>query len=247
MTGRELSEDVEAFQNMLISYATGGTVEESAFQRARAAVFERLRDKTPRFVRVNRDLKQLWAHFKQVSGTYQGRREYIWNEFGPIFGELEGANSAPPDDRVTDTLAVLNSDAVKTAWVRSLERRADEPEGAITSARTLLETVCKHMLDDARIEYPADADLPKLYRMTAELLDLAPGQQSEPILRQILGGCTAVVEGIGALRNKLGDAHGRGRDADRVEARHASLAVNLAGATATFLVEAWEASKGTTA
>jgi hypothetical protein len=35
----------------------------------------------------------------------------------------------------------------------------------------------------------------------------------------------------------MGDAHGRGAGAVRVEARYARLAVNLAGAMATFLVE----------
>ncbi len=29
-----------------------------------------------------------------------------------------------------------------------MERRATDPEGAITAARTLLETVCKHILDE---------------------------------------------------------------------------------------------------
>jgi hypothetical protein len=61
----------------------------------------------------------------------------------------------------------------------ALERRSDDPEGAITSARTLLETVCKHILDEGGIKYDDDADLPKLYRVTADVLDLAPSQQSE--------------------------------------------------------------------
>lgn len=38
----------------------------------------------------------------------------------------------------------------------------DDPEGAITAARTLLETVCKHILDERGVDYEADADLPAL-------------------------------------------------------------------------------------
>lgn len=41
----------------------------------------------------------------------------------------------------------------------------------------------------------------------------------------------------------MGDAHGRGADAVRVEPRYARLAVNLSGAMATFLVETWEAER----
>jgi len=69
-----------------------------------------------------------------------------------------------------------------------------------------LETVCKHILDDLGVEYDPATDLPGLYKLTAEALSLAPSQQTEPILRRILAGCTSVVEGVGALRNKLGDA-----------------------------------------
>ena len=238
----ELFEKIEAFQNLLISYATGGSVDEKEFQRMRNELlgYPALRDRLPRFVRTHRDFKQLWPHFKQVSSTYQGRREYIWKEFGPLLAELEPGAQAPGDARVAEALSVLNSATVHTAWQTALERRVSDPDGAITSARTLLETVCKHILDAEQAKYDRAADLPKLFRLTAEILNLAPNQQTEPILKQILGGCAAVVEGIGAMRNKLGDAHGKGKADARPEPRHAELAVNLAGAAATFLVDSWE-------
>ncbi|MGD0462087.1 MAG: abortive infection family protein [Tepidisphaeraceae bacterium] len=43
--------------------------------------------------------------------------------------------------------------------------------------------------------------------------------------------------------NRLSDAHGRRKTAARPLARHAELAVNLAGAMATFLVATLEARK----
>ena len=46
---------------------------------------------------------------------------------------------------------------------------------------------------------------------------------------------------LASIRNKLSDAHGRGRKAVRPSARHAELAVNLAGTVATFLVSTWQA------
>jgi hypothetical protein len=48
-----------------------------------------------------------------------------------------------------------------------------------------------------------------------------------------------VIEGLGAVRNKLSDAHGRGKRSPKPAARHAELVVNLAGAMATFLVRTW--------
>ena len=65
---------------------------------------------------------------------------------------------------------------------------------------------------------------------------LAPSQHDEKVFKQILGGCTSVVEGLAAVRNRLSDSHGRGLEVARPSARHAELAVNLAGAMATFLV-----------
>ena len=49
-----------------------------------------------------------------------------------------------------------------------------------------------------------------------------------------------VVNHLGAIRNKFGDAHGQGRKPIKPKARHAELAVNLAGTMAAFLVATWK-------
>ena len=243
---RELFEMVQTLQNTLVSFATGGSADPQEYRQMREALIASsdIEELLPSFIRVNRDTGQLWTHFKRVSPTYQGRREYLWKEFGPLLDALEPGKGAPGDERVEAVLAVLSSASVHSAWESALERRASDPDGAITSARTLLETVCKHILDDLGLEYDPSADLPGLYRQTAEALNLAPSQHTEPIVRRVLGGCTSVVEGIGAMRNKLGDAHGKGQADSVPEARHAELAVNLAGAAATLLVQSGEAQKG---
>jgi hypothetical protein len=130
---------------------------------------------------------------------------------------------------------------VQAAWSKALDRRSSDPEGAITSARTLIESVCKHILDEAKVSYDDTADLPKLYKQTAEILKLAPSQHTEQIFKQILGGCTSVVEGLGSLRNRLSDAHGKGRIGIKPAPRHAELAVNLSGTLANYLLATWEA------
>jgi hypothetical protein len=56
------------------------------------------------------------------------------------------------------------------------------------------------------------------------------------VFKQIIGGCTAVVEGLGALRNRLSDSHGKGKVAAKPAPRHAELAVNLAGSLALYLL-----------
>ena len=239
---QEISEKIETFQNLLISYATGGQVADGEYRRLRSELISdySLRDKLPRFARTCSDLKQFWSFIKQKSSTYQGRREFLWQEFRPLLDEFEGISHAPSDKGVAETLTLLNSDSIHESWRTALERRLDDPDGAITAARTILESVCKHILDKMEIEYPEHSNLPKLYKLTAQSLSVAPSQQTEPVFRQVLGGCTAVVEGIGAIRNALGDAHGKGRSFVKPDLRHAELAVNLAGATATFLLQTWE-------
>jgi hypothetical protein len=56
-------------------------------------------------------------------------------------------------------------------------------------------------------------------------------------LKRMLGSCQQVVNTLGELRNKVGDAHGMGTQPAKPALQHASLAVNLAGAMAMFLVE----------
>src|SRR5262249_51266757 len=147
----------------------------------------------------------------------------------------------PADDTVATALAKVDLSHIQEAWQKALDRRSSDPEGAITAARTLLETVCKHVLDERQVTYDDHADLPKLYSLVAAELNLSPSQHVERVFKQILGGCHAVVEGLGALRNKLSDAHGRGKAGVKPAPRHAELAVNLAGTVATFILATWEA------
>jgi hypothetical protein len=133
--------------------------------------------------------------------------------------------------------------AVNHAWRKALNRRFDDPDGAVTAARTLLETVCKHILEAQSIGYSDQSTLPNLYDATAKSLNLAPTSATEPILRQVLSGCDSVVNGIAALRNKTSDAHGKGMGGSTAEVRHAELAVNVSGAVASFLIETFNGSR----
>jgi abortive infection Abi-like protein len=134
----------------------------------------------------------------------------------------------------------LVAESVLAAWNKALECRHTDPEGAISSARTLLKTVCQHVLDERGVTHSETLDLPVLMKMTAEQLNLAPTQRSAAVFKRIFGGAASVVEGLSSLPNVIGGAHEHGWPA-RPTARHAQLAVNMAGAIAMFLVEAWEA------
>ena len=165
----------------------------------------------------------------------------------PLIDYLEGRNKAPGDAVMSDALQTFDAEGVHAVWEKALSRRAGDPEGAITIARTLLETVCKRILDETdSATYSDKDDLPKLYASAAKALRLAPDQHTEEPIKAILGGAMNLVNGIGTLRNRLSDSHGRGgRMPVRPSPRHASLAVNTAGAVATFLVETFQERRAT--
>lgn len=243
----ELSEQVESLQGLLVSQATGVVEDESEYTRLRQVVLSvpALELCTPRFLRTCRSLGQFWQFIKGKYGTYAERRTYLWDEFRPMLELLERGGTSPSDQVVSVALENFDAANLQAAWSKALDRRSSDPEGAITMARTLLESVCKHILEEAGAKYDDSPDISKLYKQTAEQLNIAPSQHTEQVFKQILGGCTAVVEGLGALRNRLSDSHGKGKVGVKPAARHAELAVNLAGALAVYLLATWEARSET--
>lgn len=238
-----LYEDAESLQGLLVSHATGGMEDEGEYTRLRQVVLAQvsIEPLAPGFLRTSRSLGQFWQFIMNKFGTYAERRTFLWDEFRPMLEVLERNGISPSDSVVSNAILKFDSAHVQAAWSKALERRSSDPEGAITMARTLLESVCKHILEEAGTQYDESPDISKLYKQTAEHLKLAPSQHTEHVFKQILGGCTAVVEGLGALRNRLSDSHGKGKVGVKPAARHAELAVNLAGALAVYLLATQQA------
>lgn len=186
----DLLVQAESFQNMLVARATGGAGDDAEYVRFREVLLSQptLEPYVPRFIRTCRDLFQFWQFIKYKYGTYQQRRDYLWDEFRPLLELLERGGPSPSDETVKAALEEFDAAHVQAAWSKALGRRQADPEGAITAARTLLESVCKHILDDMTVKYEEGADLPKLYRQTSEAMNLAPSQHTEQVFKQILGG-----------------------------------------------------------
>jgi len=233
-------------QNILVTRSRGEFADDAAYRLLRTEFMAdaQLKALLPPFVRSSRDLDQFWSYIKPLLRSYEERRRHIYEGFQPLHDHLEGRHQAPADKSVGDVLSSFDVEGAHAAWQKALARRHTDPDGAITAARTLLETVCKGILERQSIQYPDDADLPKLYQLTAESLNLAPSQHTEETFKAILGSCQQVVNRLGNLRNKIGDAHGQGSKPIKPAPRHAALAVNLAGTMATFLVETWASRQG---
>lgn len=236
-------EQVAMMEGILLARATGGSPDNHVYEHLRREFMADtyIRDLLPSFVRTHRSLDAFWPYIKGEAGSYAERRQIISIAFTPLMDHLEGRNVAPGDKVSADVLETFDVEGVHAVWDKAIARRGNDPEGAITLARTLLETVIKRILDECGETYSDKDDLPKLYSCAAKALNLAPNQHTEEPIKAILGGAMTLVNGIGTLRNRLSDAHGRGGKLPvKPSPRHASLAVNTAGAIATFLVETYQ-------
>lgn len=242
MRPTQIVDDVTQLQNLLVAKATHGNAESAVYGELRAKLINdpTTRDLLPSFVHLCRDLDQFWGFIQPKLATYKERRSFIWSEFRPLLAALENSGG-PVKNVASETLAKLDAEHVQELWSKALSRSASDPEGAITAARSLVESVCKLVLDGSGAEYDHDSDLPKLYKTTAKTLNLGVDQHHQSVFKQILTGMGSVIEGFAAMRNRLGDAHGQGAKPIRPAPRHAHLAVNLAGAFAVFIVETFEA------
>lgn len=169
------------------------------------------------------------------------RVEYVKQQLEYSLQILNNDSSLPIWESARDTLDKIDSDRVHEFWEKALARTHIDPEGAITASRAFLESTFKYILIHSNRQFKETDDLPKLYSATADELQLLPSQWDEKLFKQILGGAHSTVDGIAALRNKYGDAHGKAHGAPLAMPRHARLAVNTAGTIACFCIETWEA------
>jgi hypothetical protein len=243
----ELTTDLakaQYLQNILVEHATGKTSDDNEYKLLRHYFINNPETKNllAAFIVKSRDLFQFWEFIKHEFRHYAERRQFIWQEFESLLSHLEHRAPKPIYNSISDTLKQFDEESVHNSWETALNRRNSNPEGAITAARTLLETVCKHILDQQKVIYDTNKiELHELYKLTAKELNLSPSQHTEEIFKQILGGCSSIINGLGKLRNRLGDAHGQGKKSIKPAPRHAELAVNLAGSMSLFLVSTWEA------
>jgi len=113
---------------------------------------------------------------------------------------------------------------------------------AIGTAKEIIETTCRTILEERGKPADMDADVGQLVRKTREILDLVPEtipQSSRGInsISRILGSLGGVSQGLAELRNLYGTGHGKHGKSGGPSPRHARLAVGAASTLATFLFE----------
>lgn len=160
-------------------------------------------------------------------------------KIGAAYHLIEAGGIAPVIESFAKKAIYLSLPNVKADFERAVSCVDSDPEGAITSACSTLESVAKSILDDLEKPYPRDQSIQPLVVTTLGELKLAPDQYSEAEIKRVLGSLINIAAGIGVLRTKYGDAHGRGKKFAQLLPRHARLAVNAASTIGLFLLETY--------
>lgn len=163
----------------------------------------------------------------------------------PIFeGRRREAYRAGDSALDVDAYARLTDPQALREHLRRIDRDLkSDPPGAIGSAKELVETVCKNILDDYGVEYRSGADMMDLYKGVQGALCLSVDavkdskKGSESAVKTIRALITTI-QSLAELRNELGLGHGRVRPSPALT-RHARLAFNSSVAVCEFLMDTW--------
>ena len=184
----------------------------------------------------------------QIDHQQAGRKRIteVLARFGLSYhqgGVIFGAANALPTKSLKQVLQDRGLSGVDKEFERALANVEKDPPAAITAACSILEALFKVYIEDNGISMPADQSLKPLWKAASKDLGLDPAAIEDDDVKKVLSGLNSVVDGIGSLRTHTGSAHGHGRRAYHLEARHARLAVHASHTLVGFFIETWDERK----
>ncbi len=206
-----------------------------------------------------------WSDVRKILTVYEnalisledaaeGGEEWAQKEFNSLLrwierdgfkyerGRLQPVGTHPGLNHLADTVCSMDLPELHRQLERLNASIEQDPRLAIGTAKELVESLCKTILDERHIEYENDADIAKLVKDTRKALGLVPesipdSAKGAESIRRLLSNLGNVAQGLGELRNLYGTGHGKGGASRGLSPRHARLAVGAAGTLATFLLE----------
>ena len=126
----------------------------------------------------------------------------------------------------------LNTDYVDSKITVMVNAVKTDTDLAIGTAKELLETICKSILKQKNVSVDKNWTLQRLIKETSNSLNFRPKDAEDPekaeqSIKQILGGISAIVQGVSELRNSYGTGHGKNSDFKGLEVKYAKLLVGV--------------------
>ena len=172
------------------------------------------------------------------------------SEEGALTGPLLPARSETGLTVPLEQFDRLGDPAVVEEHLRRItDNVSADPAATIGSAKELVESVCKFILDDYGVAYTPTDDVLDLYKKVANELKLSresvpTSAKGSAAAHRVLQNLATSVQSLAELRNELGVGHGRTKLSPAFE-RHARLAANAARTVVEFLLETWHERRTT--
>lgn len=163
----------------------------------------------------------------------------------PVFSARNLMDTPPAVSSLTE--APVDTTYLSRQVTRMEAAIVSDPDLAIGTAKELVETVAKTILDAGNVEYSKSDGLPRLVKLAAAELqlsrdDVPDGRPAADTIKRLLSNLAMISDGLAELRNAYGTGHGRSASAaGGLSPRHARLAVGAASTLAAFLLETHEA------
>jgi hypothetical protein len=140
-------------------------------------------------------------------------------------------------------LPLTETAAVQDGLARIERNLEDDPYVAIGSCKELVETVCKHVLDDYGVAYERSEGMLDLYSKAATALHIhresVPNNaKASKTAKRIRQNVATSVQGLAELRNEVGSGHGK-TFRSAAQPRHARLALNATSTVVELVLDTW--------
>lgn len=144
------------------------------------------------------------------------------------------------DDMPAMSIPSINT--IDRSYIKDMANRAQEDielgnfDSALAKARTLLEEVFCWAIERKGEQSSSSGDVGKMFSQVKCLYNIHADKTMDRRICDLVNGLNKIVDSIGQMRNKQGDAHGVGASRVNIEDYHARLAVNAAANVADFVL-----------
>ncbi len=147
----------------------------------------------------------------------------------------------PLVEAIRSHAASLDLEGLYSQIDRLAQAAENDPPLAVGTAKELVETICKTILEDRGVSADKE-DMGKIVRVVSKELSLLPDTipnkaKGLDVIRRVLSNLNQITQGLAELRNLYGTGHGRSGRTRGIQPRHAKLAIGAATTLAIFLLE----------
>jgi hypothetical protein len=175
----------------------------------------------------------------QSQRLFESLQQDGWQRVGSRFILVEHS----VDDIITSMLQGHPIDTIQREWERAKLSLVNDPADALTAASSMIEATYKFILHEMGQQFPSNQEMRQLSKATHSLLHISPDQEADEDFRALFQSAITIAQSVSSLRTKIGDAHGASPTRGQPQARHARMAVNVAGTVCIFLLETYQETK----